>query len=112
MSVHPFPRNVPGRCQGHVTDLVLRCGLGDEVALGELFDLTHRLVGAIVCKGGPPSAATDDLVVAVFVQIWHEAAGYDPDDPASPGVVAWLGEQATAVAGTPAARRPPVVLAG
>ena len=39
---------VAERCQGFITNLVLRCGQGDEAALGELFDLTFFLVAAAV----------------------------------------------------------------
>jgi DNA-binding CsgD family transcriptional regulator len=78
-------------CQGLITHLVLRCGLGDETALGELFDLTFFVVAATVQRGVGSSTGVDDEVVEAFRRIWHRSATYEPDRA---DVLAWLLNQA------------------
>ena len=66
----PAP-TVPDGCHGFITDLVLRCGRGEEAALAKLFDLTYFLVSSIVRRDAEPSPGIDDKVVAAFVRIWQ-----------------------------------------
>jgi hypothetical protein len=89
------------RCRGFITNLVLRCGRGDESALGELVDLTFFVVAAAVKRGAQPSAGTDDEIVEAFRRIWGRSAGYEPTER---GVLAWVFDQAVdgRGSGTPA----------
>ena len=88
----PTPdQQAPDGCQGFITNLVLRCGEGDETALGELFDLTFFLVAAAVNRGAVTPAGVEDEVVAAFWRIWHRSADYQPTER---GVLAWVFAQA------------------
>jgi hypothetical protein len=87
-------------CHGRVAQLVLRCGQGDEAAMGDLFDLTYFLVAAAVNRGGS-SAGADQRVVEAFWRIWDRSPAYVP---AEAGVLAWLLDQAQ-VAPTSSSRR-------
>jgi hypothetical protein len=78
-------------CPGLITHLVLRCGQGDETALGELFDLTFFVVAAIVSRGAGSSTGVDDEVIEAFRRIWLRSATYEPRPT---GVLAWLLDQA------------------
>jgi hypothetical protein len=89
-SVTPAP-SVSERCQGFITNLVLRCGRGDETALGELFDLTFFLVRAAVNGRALTPTGVDDEVVEAFRRIWRRAPGYRPTER---GVLAWVFDQA------------------
>jgi hypothetical protein len=82
--------HVPEPCQGLITNLVLRCGRGDEAALGSLFDLTFFLVAAAVNRDRPSSTAVDDEVVEAFRRIWRRSPGYRPTER---GVLAWVLDQ-------------------
>lgn len=64
------------RCYGRITDLLIRCGQGEEDALGRLFDVFYRLVLAAVGPQGSVEA-TEDRVVRVFVHLWQVAPSYD-----------------------------------
>ncbi len=81
---------VPTRCQGRVTQLVLRCGQGDEAALGDLFDLTYFLVAAVVNPRGVASAGADRAVMEAFWRIWRRSPAYVPTEA---GVLAWVFDQ-------------------
>jgi hypothetical protein len=82
---------VPERCPGFLTHLVLRCGQGDEAALGDLFDLTYFLIADVVSPGGLTSAVSDQEVVDAFWRIWHHAPAYVPSQS---GVLAWVLDRA------------------
>ncbi len=71
---------------GFITELLLRCGRGDEVALGELFDLFHDLVSTVVARRVPPDRL-ESTVADVFVQLWRETPLYRVEG-GSP--VAWI----------------------
>lgn len=77
-------------CQGLITNLVLRCGRGDEAALGSLFDLTFFLVAAAVDRGSLSATGVDDEVVEAFRRIWRRSPGYRPTER---GVLAWVLDQ-------------------
>ena len=85
----PVPA-LPEPCQGLVTDMVRRCGQGDETALGDLFDLTFFLVSALVKRGALSPTGADDEVVKAFWRIWRRSADYTPTDQ---GVLAWVFDQ-------------------
>ena len=91
---------VSDRCQGFITNLVVRCGHGDEAALGELFDLTFFVVAAAVNRGALPSSGADDEVVEAFRRIWSRSSRYRPTER---GVLAWVFDQALDVESTTAA---------
>ncbi len=78
------------RCSGLITQLVLRCGQGDESALGELFDLTFFLVAAVVKRDALSPTGFDDEVVDAFRRIWGRSAAYEPT---ASGVLAWVFDQ-------------------
>ena len=66
-------------CPGFVTDLVVRCGRGDETALARLFDLFYAPVSAAVGKRATGRAA-EELTARVFVRLWRHAPTYQPGD--------------------------------
>lgn len=67
----------PPRCRGFVGDLVLRCGRGDEAALGRLLDLFYAPVLADAVRRGRPRP-DDALVSEAFVLLWRAAPTFDP----------------------------------
>lgn len=77
-------------CQGFVTHLVLRCGQGDESALGDLFDLTYFLVARLVNRGSHSVTGADENVVEAFRRIWLRSATYEPGEQ---HVLAWVVDQ-------------------
>jgi DNA-binding NarL/FixJ family response regulator len=82
--------DVPSPCQGFLTDLVLRCGEGDESALGELFDLTYFLVARIVNPGSATSLGAEDRILEAFRRIWQRSPAYQPNQQ---GVLSWVFDQ-------------------
>jgi RNA polymerase sigma factor (sigma-70 family) len=89
----PFTRtpDISSPCRGLLSNLVIRCGEGDESAIGELFDLTYFLVVRIVDRGPLTSVGADDRVVEAFRRIWQRAPTYQPDEQ---GVLSWVFDQA------------------
>jgi len=85
----PEPRISP-QCQGFVTHLVLRCGRGDESALGDLFDLTYFLVARVVNRGSCSVTGADEDVVEAFRRIWLQSPTYQPSEQP---VLAWVFDQ-------------------
>jgi hypothetical protein len=73
-----------------IAHLVLRCGRGDEGALGELFDTTFSFVAAAVKSGGASSAALDDAVAEAYWRLWDRSPAYEPS---ANGVLAWVLDQ-------------------
>ena len=67
------------RSPGFITDLVLRCGRGDEAALDRLFDLFYGLVLAVLKQQGP-AEPEEELVIEAFVHLWRRAPTYNPGD--------------------------------
>ena len=62
---------------GLVSDLLLRCGRGDHVALARLFDLVGPLVTAVVAERAEPEQVPDRLTAA-FAEVWRCSPGYRP----------------------------------
>lgn len=67
----------PPRCRGFVGELVLRCGRGDEAALGRLLDLFYAPLLADAVRRGRPRP-DDALVSEAFVLLWRAAPTFDP----------------------------------
>jgi hypothetical protein len=82
----------PSDCPGFITGLILRCGRGDEAALGLLFDLFCAPVTAAVAQSGRPAPA-GELVHETFVRVWRHAPTFVPGDQ---GPVEWVMQQAAA----------------
>ena len=90
---HTTRPRVSSDCPGFITDLILRCGRGDEAALGRLFDLLHAPVSAALAQDRPE--ARDELVLDVFRRLWHHAPTFVPGQQ---GAVDWAMQHAAAVA--------------
>ena len=76
-----------GSCQtGFISDLLLRCGCGDEDAFVLLFDTFYPLVVATTATLVSPHGA-DRAVEAAFVAIWEDAPLYRPGGGSS---VSWI----------------------
>lgn len=82
----------PSDCPGFITELILRCGRGDEAALGRLFDLFYAPVAAAVGQPSRPGTA-GELVHEAFVRVWRHAPTFVPGGQ---GPVEWVMEQAAA----------------
>ena len=80
-------------CPGFITDLILRCGRGDEAALGRLFNVLHAPVSAALAQDRPE--ARDELVLEVFRRLWRHAPTFVPGEH---GAVAWAMQHTAAVA--------------
>lgn len=58
-------------------ELIRQIARGDQAALGQLYDTTHRQIfGFILRILGDPGAA-EEVTLEVFMQIWRQAADYD-----------------------------------
>lgn len=64
-------------CRGFVSELLVQCGRGDRAARARLFDLLYPMVADLVARTAPTRAG-DDLVAAVFAELWHEAPDFRP----------------------------------
>jgi RNA polymerase sigma-70 factor (ECF subfamily) len=68
-------------------DIVARMRLGDERALGELYDRWEDAVRVCALSIVDEAAEAEDVVEDVFWQAWRQSARFDPDRG---GVGAWL----------------------
>ncbi len=67
--------------------LLKRISVGEEDALGELFDRYSGILCGLASRiAGSPDEA-DDVVYDVFLQVWNRAASYRPERGS---VLAWL----------------------
>ena len=82
--------------------LVNYVAAGDQRALRQLFERTHRLVFSLIAKITHSRATADDLTVGVFQDIWRKAPAYDPSEGS---VVGWIMSQARTKAARTAAAR-------
>jgi hypothetical protein len=87
---------VAWKCEtGLVSDLLLRCGRGDHVALGRLFDLVAPIITAVVAERVEPAQVPDGLTAA-FAEVWRQAPAYRPGVQGETGAnggtgaVAWI----------------------
>lgn len=89
---------VPDRerdCDDLVTELLVRCGKGDETALAALFDLFHPVASSLAVAHAADREVTD-VVHAAFSRLWRRAAAFDP---AAQNGISWTyAELSTAVA--------------
>ena len=91
-----------GAWRGLVTDLVVRCGQGDDSALAELYELFHPLVGSLAVREAPDREVTA-VVLDAFSRVWRRAGTFQPSVGSA---VAWvLMELSAAVSAQGAAAR-------
>jgi RNA polymerase sigma-70 factor (ECF subfamily) len=60
-------------------NLIRRLATGDHKALGEFYDLHAGLVNGLALRILRDRAEAEDVVQEVFVQVWRQAARFDPD---------------------------------
>lgn len=77
----------PGTCRGFVTELVLRCGRGDESALMTLLDLFHAPARACLARR-VAADEVDDALVEAFARVWRAAPSFTPGRRR--GAAAWV----------------------
>jgi RNA polymerase sigma factor (sigma-70 family) len=75
--------------------LVNYIAAGDQRALRQLYERTHRVVFSLIARITHSRNAASDLTVEVFQDVWRHALAYDP---AAESVVAWLMNRARAKA--------------
>ncbi len=75
MKVLPLPRPPPSNPEASLSDaaLLAACGVGEEEALGQLFDRHQALVRRFLRRSGCPAPDLDDLVQATFLEVWRSA---------------------------------------
>jgi RNA polymerase sigma-70 factor (ECF subfamily) len=78
MSAGPT-RSTTTPLQSAAPTLLQRLSGGDQSALGEFFDLYAGLVNGIALRILRDATEAEDVVQEVFVQIWRQAARYDPE---------------------------------
>lgn len=73
----PLPeRHVMSETQAHA--LLHRLAAGDPKALGEFYDLYAGLANGLALRILRDSSDAEDVVQEAFVQVWRQAARYDP----------------------------------
>jgi RNA polymerase sigma-70 factor, ECF subfamily len=82
------PRRIP---ESEWEQLVRGIAAGDQLALHDLYDRTHRIVFTLIQRIVGDSSTAEELTVDVFHDVWRRAATYDP---ASGTVVGWIMNQA------------------
>ena len=70
-----------------LADVLARVGRGDQAAFAALYDRTAAHVLGLVTLMLGDTAAAEDVTAAVYQQLWHTAARYQP---ARGGPHAWL----------------------
>ena len=105
---HATTTRTSAACPGFITELLLRCGQGDEAAFGRLFDLFHAPVAAALRQSGRPETV-EELVHEVFVRVWRHAPTFVPGGQ---GPVEWVMEQASAASQSLIVTSPAVTIAG
>jgi DNA-directed RNA polymerase specialized sigma24 family protein len=73
------------------TRLVHRTAMGDQLALHDLFERTHRLVFTLVMRLTNDRETSEELTLDVFQNVWRHTSEYDP---AKESVVGWIMNQA------------------
>ena len=80
-------RKADGPERGDDALLVAAVAGGDKAALGALYDRHCRILLALGCRILGDRAVAEDVMHDVFLEAWHQAAGFDP---ARGSVRAWL----------------------
>jgi DNA-directed RNA polymerase specialized sigma24 family protein len=75
--------------------LVNYVAAGDQRALRQLYERTHRVVFSLIVRLTKSREAADDLTVEVFHDLWRDAPSYDA---AVGSVIAWIMNKARAKA--------------
>jgi RNA polymerase sigma-70 factor (ECF subfamily) len=71
--------------------LVQSIGAGDQRALHELYERTHRIVFTLSVRITNDRETADEVTLDVFHDVWRRAVSYDP---AGGSVIGWLMNQA------------------
>jgi RNA polymerase sigma-70 factor (ECF subfamily) len=77
----------PERAKGADAALMARVALGEEAAVGELYDRFGSLVYRMAYQALPSQPEAEDAVQEVFVRLWRTAARYDESRSA---LVTWV----------------------
>ena len=72
-------------------ELVLEISNGDQSALRELYERTHRIVFTLILQILKNPLSAEEVTLDVFLDVWRHAATYDP---ARGSVVGWIMNQA------------------
>lgn len=70
-----------------LADLLQQAARGEQSALASLYDRTATAVHGLVMRILRDPSAAEEVSADVYLQVWHQAARYDP---ARGGVLAWL----------------------
>jgi RNA polymerase sigma-70 factor (ECF subfamily) len=80
------------RCpESHWVALLRAVASGDQVAFGELYGRTHRLVFTLIMRIVPNSETAEELTLDVFHDIWRRAGSYREEGGT---VLGWVMNQA------------------
>lgn len=80
----------PHACEDEWVELVRAIAGGDEAALRELFDRTHRIVFTLSVRIVKSPLFAEEVTLDVFHDVWRHAATYDATRGS---VVAWIMNQ-------------------
>jgi Sigma-70 region 2 len=106
---HATTTRTSAACPGFITELLLRCGQGDEAAFGRLFDLFHAPVAAAALRQSGRPETVEELVHEVFVRVWRHAPTFAPG---AQGPVGWVMDHVQAVTQSLMVTSPAVTTAG
>jgi RNA polymerase sigma-70 factor (ECF subfamily) len=67
--------------------LLKRCGLGDEPAFADLYDLVAPRIHGLVKRVLRDPAQSEEVTQEAFLEIWRQAARFDP---AQGSALAWM----------------------
>jgi RNA polymerase sigma-70 factor (ECF subfamily) len=73
--------------EDHLVDLLERTASGDQQALASLYDATSRFVHGLALRILRDPGAAEDITMDVYLQVFRQAARYDPGRGTS---LAWL----------------------
>jgi RNA polymerase sigma-70 factor, ECF subfamily len=71
--------------------LVRAIAAGDQLALRDLYERTHRIVYTLVVRIVDHREAAEELTLDVYHDVWRRASSYDPDGGP---VIGWIMNQA------------------
>jgi RNA polymerase sigma-70 factor (ECF subfamily) len=73
----PPPRTAGHEREAHWLELVEAIARGDQQAMAQLYDGTHRLVFTLVQRVLGAGDAVEEVVLDVFMQVWRTAPTFD-----------------------------------